>query len=48
MHSVDSQSYAASDVASETTVVDGVGQRLVLNIENVQGGGGDVNLALTL
>ena len=46
MHSVESQTYSASDVASETTVVDGVGQRLVLNIENVRGGGGQRRVSL--
>ena len=46
VHSVESVAYAASDVASETTVVDGVGQRLILNIENVRGGGGQRRVSL--
>ena len=36
---VDSTAFFPSDVASETTVVDGLGQRLTLNIENLRGGG---------
>jgi hypothetical protein len=38
--------YTAADVANETTVVDGVGQRLTLNIENVRGGGGQRRVSL--
>jgi hypothetical protein len=38
--------YSASDVASETTVVDSVGQRLTLRIENVRGGGGQRRVSL--
>jgi hypothetical protein len=46
VHSVDSVTYSASDVASETTVVDGVGQRLTLKIENTRGGGGQRRVSL--
>jgi hypothetical protein len=38
--------YSPSDVANETTVVDGIGQRLTLNIENVRGGGGQRRISL--
>jgi hypothetical protein len=38
--------YTAADVANETTVVDGVGQRLTLSIENIRGGGGQRRISL--
>lgn len=38
--------YSAADVANETVVVDGVGQRLTLNIENIRGGGGQRRVSL--
>jgi len=34
------------DVVAETTVVDGVGQRLTLNIENARGGGGQRRISV--
>ena len=46
IHSVETATYAASDVADETIVVDGVGQRLTLNIENIRGGGGQRRVSL--
>jgi hypothetical protein len=46
VHSVESMAYSRNDVATETTVVDGVGQRLTLNIENVRGGGGQRRVSL--
>jgi hypothetical protein len=46
VHSVEGITYSQSDVASDTTVVDGVGQRLTLNIENVRGGGGQRRVSL--
>ncbi|KAG7355258.1 vacuolar-sorting-associated protein 13 C-terminal domain containing protein [Nitzschia inconspicua] len=46
VHSVETIMYSASDVANETTVVDGVGQRLILNIENIRGGGGQRRVSL--
>ena len=39
-YKIDSVVYFPHDVVDETTVVDGLGQRLILNIENVRGGGG--------
>jgi hypothetical protein len=38
--------YTAADVANETTVVDGFGQRLTLNVENIRGGGGQRRISL--
>ncbi len=38
--------YVADDVATETTVVDSVGQRLTLRIENIRGGGGQRKIKL--
>lgn len=46
MHSVETLMYSATDVACETTVVDSVGQRLTLHIENVRGGGGQRRVSL--
>lgn len=46
VHRVESQVYSPVDVASETTVVDSVGQRLTLGIENVRGGGGQRRISL--
>ena len=46
VHSVESMVYAASDIAEEMTVVDGVGQRLTLSIENIRGGGGQRRVSL--
>jgi hypothetical protein len=46
VHSVDTIAFSQADIASGTTVVDGVGQRLSLNIENVRGGGGQRRISL--
>lgn len=46
VHSVETIMYSATDVANETIVVDGVGQRLILNIENIRGGGGQRRVSL--
>lgn len=43
---VDTAVFFPQDVAAETTVVDGVGQRLTLNIENVRGGGGQRRISV--
>lgn len=45
VHSVET-TYSDSDVATTTTVVDSVGQRLMLKIENVRGGGGQRRISL--
>ena len=39
-YKIDNFHYFADDVAQQTTIVDGIGQRLILNIENIRGGGG--------
>jgi hypothetical protein len=39
-YKIDNFHYFADDVAQHTTIVDGLGQRLTLNIENIRGGGG--------
>ena len=46
VHSVEGAGYTLDDIANETTVVDGVGQRLTLNIENSRGGGGQRRISL--
>jgi hypothetical protein len=46
IHSVESVAYSQSDIATETTVVDGIGQRLTLRLENVRGGGGQRRVSL--
>lgn len=46
VHSVETTMYSPTDVANETTVLDGVGQRLTLNIENIRGGGGHRRVSL--
>ncbi len=46
VHAVESTNYVADDVATETTVVDSVGQRLTLRIENIRGGGGQRKITL--
>lgn len=43
---IDTAIFFPQDVAEETTVVDGVGQRLTLNIENVRGGGGQRRISV--
>lgn len=40
VHAVESNIYSPNDVAAETAVVDSIGQRLTLSIENIRGGGG--------
>jgi hypothetical protein len=40
VHLIDGRVYNADEIATETVVVDGVGQKLTLRIENVRGGGG--------
>lgn len=39
-YKIDNFHYFADDVAQHTTIVDGLGQRLTLSIENIRGGGG--------
>jgi hypothetical protein len=39
-YKIDNFHYLPDDVAQHTTIVDGLGQRLTLNIENIRGGGG--------
>lgn len=39
-YKIDNFHYFADDVAQHTTIVDGLGQRLTLNVENIRGGGG--------
>ena len=46
VHAVESAVYSSNDVATSTTVVDSVGQRLTLSIENVRGGGGQRRVSL--
>ena len=46
VHVVDSRSYTNEEIATETVVVDSVGQRLNLRIENVRGGGGQRRISL--
>lgn len=45
-YKMDTFLFFPQDVADETTVVDGLGQRLPLNIENVRGGGGQRRIAV--
>ena len=46
VHSVETNMYSPHDVAAETEVVDGIGQRLTLSIENIRGGGGQRRIAV--
>lgn len=46
IHMVDSRVYTSDDIATETLVVDSVGQKLILGIENVRGGGGQRRVSL--
>ena len=46
VHLVDGRIYNADEIATETVVVDGVGQKLTLKIENVRGGGGQRRISL--
>jgi hypothetical protein len=46
VYSIEGVTYSAADIANETTVVDSVGQRLTLRIENVRGGGGQRRISL--
>jgi hypothetical protein len=43
---IDTGVFLPQDVAAETTVVDGLGQKLTLNIENIRGGGGQRRIAI--
>lgn len=43
---IDTFQYFAGDVAQQTTVVDGIGQRLTLSVENVRGGGGQRRISV--
>ena len=43
---IDTAVFFPSDVAAETIVVDGIGQRLTLNIETVRGGGGQRTISV--
>jgi hypothetical protein len=42
----DTAVFFPTDVVAETTVVDGIGQRLTVNIENVRGGGGQRRISV--
>jgi hypothetical protein len=46
VHRIDTALFFPEDIASETSVVDTVGQRLRLNIENIRGGGGQRRISL--
>lgn len=46
VHSVESVMLSSSDIASSTTVVDSIGQKLTLKIDNVQGGGGQRRISI--
>lgn len=46
VHSVESISYSMDDIATETAVVDSIGQRLTLGIDNSRGGGGQRRISL--
>eukprot|EP00934_Nitzschia_sp_Nitz4_P002078 Nitzschia sp. Nitz4//scaffold140_size61219//29533//49080//NITZ4_006440-RA/size61219-augustus-gene-0.64-mRNA-1//-1//CDS//3329536227//2078//frame0 len=46
VHSVDNVTYSQNDIATSTTVVDSIGQRLSLCIENLRGGGGQRRVSL--
>jgi hypothetical protein len=46
IHVVSGRSFEASDIATETVVVDNSGQKLTLRIENIVGGGGQRHISL--
>lgn len=46
VHLIDGRVYNADEIATETVVVDGIGQKLTLKIENVRGGGGQRRISL--
>lgn len=46
MYRVDSSLFSPQDVTDETTVVDSLGQKLTLNIENIRGGGGQRRISV--
>jgi len=46
VHAIEAVTYSTSDIATETKVVDGAGQRLTLQIENIRGGGGQRRISL--
>jgi hypothetical protein len=45
-YKIDTFLFFPEDVAQHTTVVDGIGQRLTLNVENVRGGGGQRRISV--
>lgn len=45
-YKIDTFHFFPDDVAQQTTVVDGLGQRLELNVENVRGGGGQRRISV--
>ena len=46
IHAIEAETFSTADIANETTVVDSVGQRLTLRIENIRGGGGQRRVSL--
>lgn len=46
VHGIEHETFDPSDVVSETEVVDSVGQRLTLKIENIRGGGGQRRISV--
>ena len=46
VHSVSSVTYSLDDIATETTVIDSIGQRLTLGIDNSRGGGGQRRISM--
>ena len=46
IHAIEGMTYSVDDIADETAVVDSIGQRLTLRIENVRGGGGQRRISL--
>jgi len=46
IHGIEHESFDPADVVDETVVVDSVGQRLTLKIDNVRGGGGQRRISL--
>jgi hypothetical protein len=46
VYEMEHEAFAPSDVVSQTEVVDSVGQRLTLKIENIRGGGGQRRISV--
>lgn len=46
IHGIEQESFDPADIDDETTVVDSIGQRLTLKIDNVRGGGGQRRISL--